>query len=176
MNMREDSDTRRLRHCPNCGRQIRWEARFCDQCGQSLAAPSKARKVMSDRFSIRPQKPPVQSVSQTNPLFATILALGPGFFGLMGLGHIYVRSVSKGLMLLVVGAVLGLFTWGLIIDILFSPGYLIGGDLGIEGFVVAAMLFGSIFFSLWLWQAYDAYSIAKAAQQSSEGALPPPYY
>jgi hypothetical protein len=38
------------------------------------------------------------------------------------------------------------------------------------------MLFGFIFFSMWLWQAYDAYSIAKAAQQSSEGALPPPYY
>jgi hypothetical protein len=131
---------------------------------------------MSDRFSIQPQKPPVQSVSKANPLFATMLALGPGFFGLMGLGHIYVRSVSKGLMLLVVGAVLGLFTWGLIIDILFSPGYLTGGDLGIEGFVVAAMLFGLIFYSMWLWQAYDAYTIAKKAQKSSEGAIPPPYY
>jgi hypothetical protein len=109
-------------------------------------------------------------------LIAAILALGPGFFGLMGLGHIYVRSLAKGLMLLVVGTVLALFTWVLVLGLLLSPTSFAESDLDTAAFTGAALLFGAIFFSLWLWQAYDAYSIARRMQPSLETTTPPPYY
>jgi hypothetical protein len=107
-------------------------------------------------------------------MIAAILALGPGLFGLMGLGHIYVRALAKGLVLLIIGAVLGLFTWVLIIDLfLLSP--LDMGPNG-AGLIGAVALFSLIFFPLWLWQAYDAYLSAKTMQPSPDTIIPPPYY
>jgi len=171
-----DKEARRLRYCPRCGGQIRREARFCDQCGYNLAGPSTARRVRVDYQPVQPQQPSAPVTSHASPLVAAILALGPGFFGLMGLGHIYVRSLAKGLVLLVVGAVLGLFTWVLIFGLLLSPTSFAGGDLDTTGLIGATLLFALIFFPLWLWEAYDAYSIAKKMQPSSEMTMPPPYY
>jgi len=153
---------------------MRSEARFCDQCGHSLSGSGTARKVRSNYHPSESQLPSAPVTSRASPMIAAILALGPGFFGLMGLGHIYVRSVSKGLMLLVVGAVLGLFTWVLIIDLfLLSP--LDMGPNG-AGLIGAVALFSLIFFPLWLWQAYDAYLNAKTMQPSPDAIIPPPYY
>jgi len=163
-----------LRYCPRCGAQMRSEARFCDQCGHSLSGPGTARKVRSDYPPSKPQLPSAPVTSRASPMIAAILALGPGLFGLMGLGHIYVRALAKGLVLLVIGAVLGLFTWVLIIDLfLLSP-----LDMGPNGAELtgAVALFSFIFFPLWLWQAYDAYLNAKTSRPSPDAIIPPPYY
>ncbi|MDD1768549.1 MAG: hypothetical protein LUQ55_01030 [Methanomassiliicoccales archaeon] len=163
-----------MRYCPRCGGQIRQQARFCDQCGYSLDGPSAARKVRVDYTSSRPQRTSTPEVSDTNPMIAAILALGPGFLGIMGLGHIYVKSRLKGLILLVVGAVLGVLTWVLIFSLFFLSPLDTGPDSG--EMVAAVGLFSLIFFPLWLWQAYDAYSIALRMQHSPDMVLPPPYY
>jgi hypothetical protein len=153
---------------------MRSEARFCDQCGHSLSEPGTARKVRSNYPPSEPQLPSAPVTSRASPMIAAILALGPGLFGLMGLGHIYVRALAKGLVLLIIGAVLGLFTWVLIIDLfLLSP--LDMGPNG-AGLIGAVSLFSLIFFPLWLWQAYDAYIIAKTMQPSPDTTIPPPYY
>lgn len=163
-----------MRYCPKCGEQIRQQARFCDQCGYSLSGPSTARKVRVDYQATRPRQIPTPEVSDTNPWIPAILALGPGLFGIMGLGHIYVKSRSKGLVLLVVGAVLGSVTWVLIVGLFFLSPLDMGPDGG--GLIAAVGMLSIVFFPLWLWQAYDAYSIAKNTQPSPNAILPPPYY
>ncbi|MDD1767829.1 MAG: zinc-ribbon domain-containing protein [Methanomassiliicoccales archaeon] len=165
-----------MRYCPRCGGQVRQEARFCDQCGSSLTGPSMARKVRADSLSPKRLQAPPPRVSHSDPRIAAILALGPGFFGLMGLGHIYLNRLAKGLVILAVGVVLGVLTWIPIIGLLLlSPSDMGPGTDG-EALVSAVGLFGSVFFLLWLWQTYDAYAIARKIQPSSDAVLPPPYY
>jgi len=94
----------------------------------------------------------------------------------MGLGHIYLNRLAKGLVILAVGVVLGVLTWIPIIGLLLlSPSDMGPGTDG-EALVSAVGLFGSVFFLLWLWQTYDAYAIARKIQPSSDAVLPPPYY
>jgi Na+(H+)/acetate symporter ActP len=68
----------------------------------------------------------------------------------MGVGHIYVGKVGKGLSLIIAGVILGLLTWGSFITGLVTFGL---------GFIASA-LFGLILFALWVWQMYDAYVLA----------------
>lgn len=165
-----------MRYCPRCGGQVRERARFCDQCGVSLYGPSTARKVMVDKAPRERMEVSVVQDHHHDPMIAVALALGPGFFGLMGLGHIYVGRLAKGLVIMAVGVVLGILTWVPIIGVsLLSPSDL-GPETDVGALFTAIGVFGMIFFLLWLWQAYDAYSIARRVQPRSEAILPPPYY
>ncbi len=90
-------------------------------------------------------------VEHKSPGVAAVLALVLGVFGLMGIGHIYVGRLGRGISLLIVGIILGGITWGS-----FFLGIV---TLGL-GFVAAAF-FGLILLILWIWQTYNAYTLAK---------------
>jgi len=77
-----------------------------------------------------------------DPTIAALLALIVGFFGLFGIGHIYVGRIMKGIMFLVIGFVL--------IALVFV------GTL----FIFCGIPFLLIGFVVWILQTLDAHKLA----------------
>jgi TM2 domain-containing membrane protein YozV len=88
---------------------------------------------------------PVYVGRKKDPMIALLLALIPGLFGIWGIGHFYVEEFGKGILLLFLGLILAFI---MILNIICGLIILIIG------------------FFIWLWQGYDAYSIAKDTQIS----------
>jgi len=66
----------------------------------------------------------------------------------MGVGHIYVGKIGRGIVLLIVGIALrGLVAFALIW----------GFFAGLGAFILLAL----VSLALWAWQTYDAYKLAK---------------
>jgi hypothetical protein len=84
-----------------------------------------------------------------NPWLATALALGPGIFGLWGVGHLYAGRIARGFGLFVVGLIVGGLFWASVILTFFYIGF------------VGMILFGIVFLGGWLWQAFDAYNVTE---------------
>jgi len=123
--------------CPKCGKEVPAEATLCPSCGYTFN-----------------QVPPAKSTvlpEQKNTGVAAVLALVLGIFGLMGVGHIYVGKIGRGIVLLIVGIILDVLAWGS-----FIMGFVTFG-LGFIGTIIFAI----ILLALWIWQTYDAYSLAK---------------
>ena len=99
--------------------------------------------------------PPI--TKRKSPRTAAALALVLGIAGPMGVGHIYIGKRGRGLLLLILGVILAVLTWGRLFI-----GF-IKLSLGYYGAVVVDI----VFFVLWLLQAYDAYRLAK---KSNAGA------
>jgi len=138
--------------CPNCGREVSPEAAFCPSCGYNLkstaAVPSPAA----------PAAKPSAPIKHKNPGVAAVLALILGLFGLMGIGHVYVGRVKRGIVLLIVGIILAALTYGSML-------------LGFVTFGlswIGAIVFGLILFILWIWQIFNAYSLAKQFNKAVE--------
>lgn len=126
--------------CPNCGKELTEPVpAFCPHCGNPISLTPTP-----------PSPKPAATIPQKNAGIAAVLALGLGIFGFMGVGHLYVGKILRGICLLAVGLILGGLTWGS-----FILGFLTFG-IGFVGFI----LFGLILFSLWIWQIYNAYSLA----------------
>lgn len=138
--------------CPNCGKEVQAESAFCPSCGYNLKAP--------------PVKPtPSVPLEHKSPGVAAVLALVLGIIGLMGIGHIYVGRIGRGIVLLVVGIILGFLTWGS-----FVLGFLTFG-LGFIG----AIIFGIILLILWIWQIFNAYGLAKQFNKAVQETGKPPW-
>ncbi len=87
--------------CPNCGKDLPNEARFCDACGSNLAGGPK-----QNQPSYPPQPPyygnPYYiSLPVKSDAVAIILA-----FLLPGLGHIYIGRVSEGILYMVLSFII----------------------------------------------------------------------
>lgn len=82
-----------------------------------------------------------------------MLALVPGFLGFLGIGHLYLGRVMRGLLLLLAGWVVLVLGWGL---------FLLGVSAQAFGSGTAAILILSglalmaCWLALWMWQAVDA--------------------
>jgi hypothetical protein len=136
--------------CPKCGKEFQTEVTFCPSCGHNLKQAPPAK--------------PTLPLEQKNTGVAAVLASVFGFFGLMGIGHIYVGRIGRGIILLIAGIILHALTWGSFIIGLVSLG-LIGAIIPLKypfelGFI-GAIIFAIILFVLWIWQTYDAYNLAK---------------
>ncbi|MFY3739738.1 MAG: hypothetical protein HMLIMOIP_000157 [Candidatus Nitrosomirales archaeon] len=79
-----------------------------------------------------------------------LLALLPGFFCIMGMGHFYLRRIGSGILILIVGLGAGMFLVGFFV---FSGGFAV--SIPLQLFFLAPYL------ALNIWQAYNAYKIAK---------------
>jgi len=123
--------------CPKCGSgnvvgyMGEWE---CMDCGCKFRLSTSRGDY---RFSKMPE--------WKSPALAAILALVFGFFILMGIGHLYVGRVKKGITIMIIG-------------LMFLP----------LGIITGAFTYGIGFFAiipLWLaflvWQTLDAYNLAK---------------
>ncbi len=144
-----------LPFCQNCGKEVQSDASFCPSCGQSLKGASTQRVATSPTTS-------AVLLEHKSPGIAAVLALILGIVGLWGIGHIYVGRLGRGIVLLIVGIILAVLTYGSIF-----LGFI---TLGL-GFI-GAIFFGVITFGVWIWQIFDAYSLAKrfnaAVQQTGQ--------
>jgi uncharacterized membrane protein len=76
----------------------------------------------------------------------------------MGVGHIYVGRLKRGLLLLIVCIVLASLTYGsmLLGFVTFGLGW------------IGAIVFGIILLILWIWQIFNAYRLAKQFNKAVE--------
>jgi TM2 domain-containing membrane protein YozV len=107
--------------CRNCGGDLPSDnSSYCPVCGKPQNTASA-----------------VTMASQTKNVGSVIaLALIAGIIGFNGIGHLYIGTVRKGIIILVIGWII------LGITILFIP-------------------FGLIYLFFWIWQAYDVNKSAK---------------
>jgi hypothetical protein len=149
--------------CPNCGAQASPSNEFCPMCGHKAGAP--VTRYMPSYASPQPstapnaplvqEKSPLPSYMQKSPRLAFMLALIPGIFCIMGLGHFYVRRMVKGFVLLVVGFFIGLFSW-VILFMAFTE-----TEYEPAVYAIAAMIFWAPFIAVLLWSAFDAFKQAQ---------------
>lgn len=125
-------------YCTHCGAIISKEAEICPKCGVRVKGPPRPRVIERKSTGL-----------------AAVLALILGFFGLWGVGHIYVGKLGRGFALLIIGVLLAIGGFLLIIGAAFA-----GGLAGLAG--------GAIFWVItiillvgWIWQTFDAYNLAK---------------
>jgi TM2 domain-containing membrane protein YozV len=121
---------------------------FCPFCGTMVEENWRYCKRCGQylRGFLEVSETPVTLERSKDPTVALILALVPGLFGIWGIGHIYVGEITKGILLLFGGIILG------IIMILFT--------------FFCWIIILILGFFIWIWQAYDAYRIAKETQAS----------
>jgi TM2 domain-containing membrane protein YozV len=84
-----------------------------------------------------------------SPGTAAVLAAIVGALLFLGVGHIYVGRIGRGLALLVIGLAIDI---PIIISICF---------FGRGWPITITILLGIASFALWAWSIYDAYSLAK---------------
>lgn len=140
-------------YCPNCGKEVQADASFCPSCGHNLkVAPA-------------PRPAPSVPTEHKSSGVAAVLALVLGIIGLMGIGHIYVGRIRRGIILLIIGIFLAVLTWGsfLLGFVTFGLGFLVG------------IFFAIILFALWIWQTYDAYSLSKKFNAAARETGKPPW-
>ena len=144
-----------ITYCTDCGNQIEDE-KYCPNCGK--------RVVASDSYASDNENRPYamnaghMQTSLKNPGVAALLAALFGFFGLGGIGHIYVEKIGKGVAILI----LLLFITILMYMDLFAGGGILILLLSIPAFI------------LWIWQIFDAHSLAKQYNDSvHRTGLPP---
>ena len=136
--------------CKQCSKEISPDARFCPHCGYDQTALPAV---------------PMVGLETKNTGLAAVLALIAGLFGFWGVGHIYVGKIGRGLALLVLGIIIGwvfgfLTLFGVIFGATFRyPGYRYGGLIVVG--IVGGIIWFLIVLAIFIWQIYDAYSLAK---------------
>lgn len=73
--------------CTRCGKEMAG-GQYCEHCGSPNA-------ISNTQTRLAPGRP------MKNPGVAALLAALPGFFGIAGLGHIYVEQLGKGIAILI---------------------------------------------------------------------------
>lgn len=87
-----------------------------------------------------------------------VLAALPGIFGLVGIGHIYLGRVERGVVLLVVGLLLAV------------PGTALAFTAPVLGLPLLLILF----VPLWVWSIFDARNICRRYNDALDSSGQPP--
>ncbi len=99
---------------------------------------------------------------QKDSAVAAILALLLGFFGILGIGHIYVGKLAKGIILLVVGLLFGPLVF-IFVFFSFMPFVASGPGIGMGvafPFILVLVIAGAAWLVLLIWSTVDAYRLA----------------
>jgi hypothetical protein len=146
--------------------------KFCSNCGETLGNLNdkeikKCPKCKIDLLQVG--GPPhnttvVDHLPYKSPGTAALIAFIGGIFTLLGLGHIYIGNVGRGIGILIAGIIIYVL---LIIIIIFSLSLqsllFLGADespIGIEIILIIFVL-GIAYFVLWIWQIFNARKLAK---------------
>ncbi|HUT27373.1 MAG TPA: hypothetical protein VMW85_04945 [Methanomassiliicoccales archaeon] len=164
--------------CSRCGKASDGTLSFCPHCGTNFdqapkGSPADHRWQSTNEAANNPhQRPPADTYptgpveypsqysqvgygqmtypNDKDPRFAFILGLALGFLGFMGIGHIYMGKVVKGLILLIVGGFLAMFSL-VAISMLFGP-----SEFELSVRMVTTAIMSVPYLLLQLWQAFDA--------------------
>ena len=146
-NLNEDNEKKKIKKCPKCGIDL-----LPKIGGISIGNPSV-----------------VDQLPYKSPGTAALIAFIGGIFALLGLGHIYIGNVGRGIGILISGIVIYAV---LIITTIFSfvlqgLSFLASGipTIGIESISTIFVLVGIAYFVLWIWQIFNARKRAKKFNQ-----------
>ena len=152
--------------------------KFCSNCGETLENLNdeeikKCPKCKIDLLQLgRPahNTPFVDQLPYKSPGTAALIAFIGGIFALLGLGHMYIGNVGRGIGILISGIII--YVLFIIIIIIFSlslQGLLFLGvdesPIGIEAILIIFVL-GIAYFVLWIWQIFNARKRAKEFNKS----------
>ncbi|NYT11970.1 MAG: hypothetical protein GKC03_05375 [Methanomassiliicoccales archaeon] len=150
--------------CPRCGEPI-WEwSKYCSRCGWKLPHKEHAGPTYQEAQYPRSNyqesyyPPPYHRpwVKEKDPGTVLLIALILGIIGFMGIGHLYVGKIARGIALLI---------FGLIIVPMFVAVmmYLMVSGIGYidETVIVPFIVLTVIWLIVLIWQTYDAHELAK---------------
>jgi hypothetical protein len=113
--------------------------------------------------------PVVDQLPYKSPGTAALIAFIGGIFALLGLGHMYIGNVGRGIGILISGIIIYVLYIIIIIFSLSLQGLLFLGvdesPIGIEAILIIFVL-GIAYFVLWIWQIFNARKLAKKFNES----------
>jgi hypothetical protein len=151
--------------------------KFCSNCGETLENLNdeeikKCPKCKIDLIQIggpTHNTPVVDQLPYKSPGTAALIAFIGGIFALLGLGHMYIGNVGRGIGILVSGIIIYVLFIIIIIFSLSLQGLLFLGvdesPIGIEAILIIFVL-GIAYFVLWIWQIFNARKLAKKFNES----------
>jgi TM2 domain-containing membrane protein YozV len=116
-----------LSFCKNCGAHYNEGTRICGNCGASLDAVLPSALL------------PLKKASVSLMLAGLVGVL------FMGIGHVYLGRMGRGIVILFSGVVTGVLFYAAMVTAFFSIGF----------------VFGAVRIFLWIWQIYDAHRLTK---------------
>ncbi|MFP4170457.1 MAG: zinc-ribbon domain-containing protein [Methanomassiliicoccales archaeon] len=150
-------------YCPTCGARLEGQVNYCPSCGAPVVGQPPGGQAYPGTGYPPPQSPYMVPAKKDTGV-ALILGILPGIFGIWGIGQMYVGRVIRGVALLVLGLVGIGGLW-----ILLIGGYMIGMmNVGADpahifpGALILIIILVAVTIALLIWQAYDAYALAKS--------------
>jgi TM2 domain-containing membrane protein YozV len=98
-----------------------------------------------------------------------VLAMMPGIFGLMGIGHMYIGRIARGIAIFLVGLILILLA---IVRFQYSA---MLGTLGYSHLATTIYATSIVDLAIWGWQIYDAYNLAMEYNRIVQETGEPPW-
>jgi len=112
-------------YCIECGEELKSDVKFCGKCGAKIESSSVQGKQQLPKDNGVQSMPKKVYAEEKKPILALFLSLL-----IIGVGQFYNGDIKKGLLMLTVGIITGIFSAGIL----------------------------WIFISIW--SAYDAYNVA----------------
>lgn len=146
-----------IKYCPECGAEVKKGSKFCGSCGKELTktpveVDREISKVKELESGTLPSK--LAKTGSKSSGVAAVLAGILGLFGIWGIGHIYLGKLSRGAVLLAFGLMLESIIW------YFFFKFFLSHHLGPFDLMILYLI-GIIGLIVWIWQTYDAYTLAK---------------
>jgi hypothetical protein len=153
--------TSAIRFCSSCGKELPHDnVAYCPNCGVANTVSASVHQGPVQQSPVFVQAP------YKSPGTAMLIALIAGIFGLLGIGHIYVGKLRRGILLLIGGLAL----MGLVAACMFSYnadmiyaryGYYSDNDNSAGGLLFLGIIFSLSYFALFVWQILDVRSSAR---------------
>jgi TM2 domain-containing membrane protein YozV len=143
--------------CPNCGTPVHEGILYCPKCGRSLTPLRSTEAYYQPLYK------------EKDPGTTVVLAVVLGLIGIMGVGHLYLGKVTRGIILLILGLV--------ILPMIVSYFLYLSVSMGssIYSIVAPVIIIIAVWMGLLIWQAFDAYQLAKEYNLSIQTTGRPPW-
>ncbi|HJU59460.1 MAG TPA: hypothetical protein VJ583_06900 [Nitrososphaeraceae archaeon] len=153
----------RPKFCSNCGETLKnlnyEEIKKCPKCGIDI---------LQTAFTT-PKTSIVDQLPYKSPGTAALIAFIGGIFGLLGLGHIYVGKVGKGIEILIAGIIIAALFFITIMMGIMGPILGMGPmmmDPSQMPLIILPFILGISYLILWIWQIFNARKLAKKFNES----------
>ena len=152
------------------------DATFCPACGCSLDAQEQYRNQNQWSNNQNWNAPRHQPKDTGITLLLGVLL---GLFGIMGIGQLYVGKIGRGVAILLGGFAVAAVSYIAVIAYILSDSWLYDNSgyysPDFSGLIVIALLVAVFHLAYFIWQAYDAYKLAKKYNEELYRTGQPPW-